>query len=357
MERTKLSSERSSERTHQPHCRYASTGYLNLCLAIGLDPAGLMREVGLDPAGLLNQDNWVPAISVDRLLEASALASGRTDIGLQLAQRRTLSNLGPLIVVLREETDIRSATNLLIRYSHTYNESLRFGVKYEGGLAQFYFGFDFGTDYEASPQSTELVLAGLCDVFRLFLGHDWIPVVCSFPHPAPADLTTHLALFGPHLKFDEPVAGISLYAAEVDIAIRESDPAILAYAQQMLSAVAEPRSDVVVNRVTRLIESLLPAGRCSTTQVAHHLGIDRRTLHRHLAVEGTTFSALLDRTRLVLVERALLSRRYSVTDIATMVGFATPTSLTRWFHTKHGLSPTGWLHVADNRPAESRSQK
>ena len=83
-----------------------------------------MRSVGLDPAGLAVQDRWIPAAAVARLLEISAVASGREDFGPRLAGFRRLGNLGPLALVIREEPDVRSVLEMLIRYEHAYNQAI-----------------------------------------------------------------------------------------------------------------------------------------------------------------------------------------------------------------------------------------
>src|SRR6185437_603076 len=100
-------------------------GYVGLARSSGLDPAALLTAVGLDIADLAVPDKWVPAAAVTHLLERSAQQSGLEDFGLRLAGLRRLATLGPLSVVLRQESDLRSALRLLTQYEHSYNEALR----------------------------------------------------------------------------------------------------------------------------------------------------------------------------------------------------------------------------------------
>jgi AraC-like DNA-binding protein len=333
------------------HARYASlTGYVEFGLSVGIDPAHLMRGAGLDPAGLAHPDRWVPAVAVARLLEESARASGCQDFGLRLAELRTFSNLGPLSVVLLEEPDVRSALTLMIRYEHTYNESLHLEVIEQDGLATIRCRLDFVKQVE-TRQSTELVLGTLCGLLREFLGEDWFPVSVSIPHSAPADLVTHTRVLGTQLAFGQPYAGLIVYRADLDTPIQDSDPGLRTYAHQVLRSLGAPRGETETERVRRLVESLLPAGRCSANQVARHLGVHRRTLHRLLDAEGTTFSAVLDETRRSLAERFLLNGRLSITDISQRLGFAAPSGMSRWFRDAYGCSPTSWLatHRAQER--------
>ena len=87
---------------------------------------------------------------------------------------------------------------------------------------------------------------------------------------------------------------------------------------------------------------LLPLGHCPVDQVAKALGVDRRTLQRQLASEGESFSGLLHSVRAGLAERYLQNRRYSLTEIADVLGFTAPSAFSRWFSQQFGMSPTQW---------------
>lgn len=45
-----------------------------------------------------------------------------------------------------------------------------------------------------------------------------------------------------------------------------------------------------IARARHILLVLLPSGQCSIDQVAQQLGVDRRTVHRRLEREGTTFT-------------------------------------------------------------------
>ena len=98
----------------------------------------------------------------------------------------------------------------------------------------------------------------------------------------------------------------------------------------------------MTGQVTQLVEMLLPLGRCSTQQVARSLGVTQRTLHRQLAAEGQSFSAIVHTTREALAERYLAADRYSLTDVSELLGFTAPSAFSRWFRQRFGVSPTQW---------------
>ncbi|EFC85342.1 AraC family transcriptional regulator [Parafrankia sp. EUN1f] len=328
----------------KPTARYASLNrYLELCqsLGIGADAARLMHDVGLDPSGLAMQDTRIPAASIVGLLENSAAASGCEVFGMRLAELRQFSSLGPLSLVLREEPDVRSAVDMLIRYEHTYNEALRLHLSERSDIAVISVGFDLGEDIPCQ-QSYDLAVGALHGILREFLGPGWRPASACFAHPAPADCEVYERFLGLIPRFEQPFSGVVLHRRDLDAPNRMSDPHLRAYAHQLLKPLGAPRDATIVEKVRAMIELFLPAGRCSATQIAQGLLMDRRTMHRHLDVFGVSFSTLVDQVRAKLAEEHLRNGRYSLTEISRLLGFAAPSGFSRWFRNEYGCSPSAW---------------
>ncbi|MEV0062299.1 AraC family transcriptional regulator [Nocardia sp. NPDC050718] len=326
----------------KPLSRYASLNdYLDLARSLGLEPARLIRDCGLDPAGFGTQDRWIPAEAVAELLERSAAESGREDFGLRMAQLRRFANLGPLSLVIREEPDVRSALRLLARHEHMYNEALHTEIIEANGVATLRVSVDVGRPAPVR-QAVELTTGVLHGLLRGFLGPTWRPIQISFSHPAPRDRATYYKMFGPHVEFDQDFDGILTYSTDLDAPNAMADPQLRTYAQRLMGRLTPTREATVTDRVRELVELLLPTGRCTVEQVARSLGVDRRTVHRRLAQDGTTFSAIVDDTRAALAERLVTHRRHSLTEVADLLGFSSVSNFSRWFRTRYGTSPRQW---------------
>ncbi|GAA3367485.1 AraC family transcriptional regulator [Streptomyces sannanensis] len=319
----------------------ALNSYVELSQSLGIDPRVLMKRVGLDPIGLAIQDRWISGVAVAQLLELSAATSHQEDFGLLLAERRRFSNLGPISLVIREEPDVRSAVELLIRHEHMYNEMLRSRLSEANGLATLKVGLEL-SEAMAARQAMELAVGAFHRVLRSFLGTRWQPVSVCFTHSAPADPATHRRIFGPVVEFDREFNGIVFYASDLNAPNTMSDPLLRTYARQYFDAIAVSRDTTVLDRVRDLIEVLLPTGRCSIEQVACSLGVDRRTVHRHLAASGETFSSVLNATRTQLAEQLVANPRRSLTEISGLLGFSAPSAFSRWFSERFGCSPRQW---------------
>ena len=96
------------------------------------------------------------------------------------------------------------------------------------------------------------------------------------------------------------------------------------------------------DKVRQLVWALLPTGRCSLEIVAQHLGIDRRTLHRHLQRDGQSFSEILDDVRCDLAIRYLTQHDRPFKELAELLGFSELSAFSRWFTRRYGCTATSW---------------
>ena len=329
--------------------RYAAlTRYDDLCAQLGVNARSLMGRHGLDVDALPRQDTWVPALAVARLLEASAAESGCETFGLRLAELRRSSSLGPLSMVLREESTVRSALDLLRRYERSYNEALRTSRTERDGTVTIRVALDFEADVQAR-QAVELALGATHRVLRDLIGEGWSAAAVFLPHPAPADRSEHERILGSRLTFDHDFAGLQVSSVNLDRAVPGADPQRRAYAEQFLRGLG-PGDATTASQVRSAVEVLLPMGRCSVDAVAADLGVDRRTLHRHLAAEGETFSRVLDAVRTDLAERFLRNGLQSLTEVSESLGFAASSGLSRWFRQRYGCTPSEWRAAAGQLP-------
>lgn len=330
----------------RPRIRTASlTGYAGLARAHGLDPDALLAGVGLDPADLAAPDSWVPAAPTARLLDTSARLSGREDFGVRLAQIRPLGALGPISVVVREEPDLRSAVQLLIRYEHAYTGILDLRLSEDEGTATIQIWLEFGEPVPVR-QALDLTAGILVGVIRSLVRSDWEPASACFSHPAPANVSEFRRLFGPRLRFDHPFTGLVVPSRELDAPVVTADASVLPYALQYLSTFDGPEATTTAARVREVVEYLLPLGRASMEEVGRLLGMAPGALRRGLAQDGESFSSVVHGTRARLAEHLLPDGRRSLTDISQLLGFGAPSGFSRWFRQQFGMTPTAWRQRA-----------
>lgn len=96
---------------------------------------------------------------------------------------------------------------------------------------------------------------------------------------------------------------------------------------------------IQVLEIRRVIARLLPAGHPTLKSVAGQLDISPRTLQRHLAKQGLTHSKLVYQVRMTRACQQLSQSDVQISEIATEVGFATPSAFSHAFQSWTGTSP------------------
>ncbi|BDH57199.1 AraC family transcriptional regulator [Tsukamurella sp. PLM1] len=336
----------TAKRSTPPLSRYAAlASYPDLARSLGADPRALMRASGLDPSGVAMQDRWVPASAVNDLLERTAQAAERDDLGLRLAELRRLSHLGPLSLVLREEPDVRSALRLLVRNERMYNEALHTRLSIADGIATIRVELELEKPAPVG-QAIDFAVGVVHAILRDLIGGGWSPLSVSFGHPPHLHRETPRRMFGGSLRYDADFSGITLYERDLDRPTTTADPQFRAYTRRIVGAVDEQAAPESTERIRELVDMLLPTGRCSADQVARSIGVDRRTVHRRLAAEGTTFTQVVDDARAALAQHLVAGRRYTFTEIASILAFSSPSNFSRWFRGRFGSTPRAWRMAA-----------
>jgi len=323
----------------------ALTDYVEVARSVGLDPYRMLDAVGLGRAALRDPDAKISAAAVRRLFEASAKAAGAEDFGLRLAERRELSNLGPLALVVREQPTVRKALDALIQYIRLHNESLLVSLHEEGDDVVISPVLRVGRPVP-TRQSVELTIGVLYRILRMLLGEAWKPRAIRFTHQAPAKLDRHRRFFRAPIEFGAEIDGLVCAARDLEAPVAAADPTMARHVQRYLDSIIERPDATLSEKVREMVAALLPSGGCSIDAVADRLGVDRRTVHRRLARQGETYSAIVDGVRTEMVARYLDNRERSLATVADLLGFSALSAFSRWFRTQFGCSVTAWRATA-----------
>lgn len=135
---------------------------------------------------------------------------------------------------------------------------------------------------------------------------------------------------------------------ESDARSPNADAKLAQYAQDFVESSLGPSPFDMSTQVHQKIVTLPGSGRCTIDAVAQTIGISRRTLHRRLEVEGSTFSNIIDAVRRELAIRYIADRRRSLAEISTLLGFSSPSVFSRWYRREFGAT------ASQRRPSKVR---
>jgi AraC-like DNA-binding protein len=324
----------------------ALTGYLDLARSVGLDPYRIVAAEGLPATCLTDPDLKVSADAVVRVLERSAKRSGMEDFGLRLAETRRLSNLGAIGLLAREQPTLRAALQVLSEHQRVQTEALSLTLEEDGEIAIYRASHVRGIP---SFQALDVVVGVTVRTVRALVGQDWRPQGVSFTHRAPGDTSTHRRVLGVTPLFEQPFTGVVMLARELDAPVVGADPETRRHMERYLAQVAGRHRVDAPAVVRALILEMLPSGQCSIQKVAARLRVHRRTLHRQLAVQDTTFARLLDEARFQLAEAHIAEGRQSLTQISELLGYSSLSAFSRWYR-RHAAAANAGSKIGGAEP-------
>lgn len=325
--------------------------YIEVATQYGLNADQMLRDVSLTRAQLADPENAVPMPAVLTLLELSARRSNCATFGLHMAQNRQLSDFGVASLLISHQRTLRDALLTTIEYRHLLNQTLILQLE-EAGKTIIVREELVAEPGQPTRQATELAVAILYRMCSALIGPSWLPRSVSFAHSAPADgdRSMYQKVFRCRVDFDSDFSGFVCNAADLDAPNPKADPAMASYARRFMDENFRPADDAVIFDVRKAIYLLMPMGRATIEQTADGLGMSVRTLQRQLDAHGLSFSSLLNDVRRELVLRYMENRRYSLQRVALLLGYAVPSSFTRWFASEFGMAPRTWRNQAASRP-------
>jgi AraC-like DNA-binding protein len=265
-----------------------------------------------------------------------------------MSEPRRLSDLGPLALAMRDAGTLREALQSASRYVCLHTDSLLLSLKETDNLAMLEIK-SLVDESAPSRQGKELAVGVFHCAIRELLGNSPDSWQVWLPHSAPKNISRHRWVFGPRVEFGHSLSGLLFARRDLDAPLPGADPVMARHVKRYLDPMLARSHSTVNERVRQLVYEQLPTGRCAAEQAASSIGMDRRTLHRHLGRFGETFSSIVDEVRSDLALRYLEERRRSLNEVALLLGFSAPSALSRWFRNRFGCSPTSWRTAERSR--------
>ncbi|CPR93577.1 Probable transcriptional regulatory protein [Mycobacteroides abscessus subsp. abscessus] len=321
------------------------TGFASLVTTHGGDPGALLVMAGVDPADAGHDDRFIPLRSAITAVETAATLLDVPDFGRQLGRRQSIDILGPVSVAARTAATVAEALDVLVTHmdSHSPAISARITTHADPELRRFEYGFLL-RPAPPQAQALELALGLTLQVLRLFLGAGYRPRAVHLPHPPLTADTEYREFFGCPPHFNEPVAGFTLHANDLQRPLNH-DPLAHRVALAYLSDTHGRRTPDIADTVSSIIRQLMPTGELSAEQVARQFGIHAKTLQRRLAAEGTTYAELVDGTRRELAQRLLTGTDLPVAQVSRQLGYAEHSVFTRACKRWFGTTPTAYRNT------------
>lgn len=309
------------------------SGLLDLVAELGADPDALRAELKLQ------RDQDPPPGAFQQALGAAARLTGREEIGLLLARRRSLETLGHLAPLVGSAPTVGEAVaQLFAMLPSSFQAGARGHVERRGAEALL-VGQVVTADPPALDQQADHLAGAAVGLIRQLTRPDWAPEAVYLVRKAPRDAAPYQRFFASPVLFGQETQIIVVRAALLDAPVARAN---LALNRELFAQAARARADGLTGQVRDHIWRALAGGGVLAAEVADELGLPLRSVQRRLAQEGTSFSALLDEARFEMARRLLRQTSLSLAEISDSLGFAEPAVFTRFFARRAGMTPSTW---------------
>jgi AraC-like DNA-binding protein len=314
--------------------------YVEVASSVGLDGWRMLRQAGIALETLEDPENRLPAGPYVRLLERSAEESGCESFALLLAARRTFASLGPLSLLLERLPNLRTAIRTCIAFQRHIADVIAIDLEEHDDTSLI--KLDLSPEFWGE-QVVDLTVGIAYQHITGASGRQWKPACVHTTRKAPDDLSVWRRMFAAPIEFEAGFNGFSCSASSLLDPLPLADEEMAHNALRLLRMLPQVSGpEPIGQKVRRTITLLLPSGRASVDQVASHLGLSARSLQRRLDDEGLQFGELLSGVRQELATAYLANSSRPVTSVASLLGYSSPSSFTRWFAGSFGVSPQLW---------------
>jgi AraC-like DNA-binding protein len=306
----------------------------------GIELGPLLKKAGLADQRIKDRGSRLPVQQQIHFLNLVADALHDEFLGFHLAQLCDLRELGLLFYVAASSETLGDALQRVARYSSITNEGISLKCV-EGDGTRMVFDY-VGVSRHSDRHQIEFSMTVLVRLWRQLTGLHLATRRARLTHRRSNGDSELAKYFGGRITFGAKADELAFARSVKDIAITSADPylneILVANCEQALSHRPKNRG-TLRSAVENAIVQLLPHGKVRASGIAARLGLSQRTLARRLALEGETFSEILESLRGDLGRQYLSDPNLSISRIAWLLGYGEVSAFTHAFKRRTGKTP------------------
>lgn len=312
-------------------------------VAVGADPAAVDRVLGFAVDQCADPDAHVSLAALARIERAAPDLTGDPAVALRMAVRCAADgDVGAIGQLAVHSPSLREALCLAVRHANVLGTGTRLALRTVADRAEL--SYHRTEAASRTIQGAELTLGEIATTLRFLAAGADIDLRADFRHERPDHAAAYAAVFGERVCFDQAEDRITFAAELLDRPPPRAQSYLFAVLREHAVTLAErvAATGAGSQLVREHIVTRLPLGPPTAEATSRALGISRQTLYRRLRAEGTSFEQLLDTTRHRLALEHLGDPRYTLHEIATLLGFAEYSSFHRAVRRWTGHNPQAY---------------
>jgi AraC-like DNA-binding protein len=305
----------------------------------GVDPVALFARAGLDLAALEDRNVRIPVLATAQVWRLAVEETRDPCFGLEVARHISPMTFQALGFAILSSRTLREVFEREVRYFRFVSDAATMSLEDRGGV------YRFAVQITASPppaaESVDAFFAVAVRLCRVLTDRSFAPLTIHLRRPAPSDPGPFARCFRSPVTFAAADDAMTLDKDTCDRPLAGANPELARASDRLVDeTLARMHRATTTERVRALLTERLPSGEPAQAEIARASGSSTRALQRRLAAEGTTYARLVDDTRRELAMAYVREARYSLTEIAYLLGFASPGTFTRAFRRWTARSPS-----------------
>ena len=318
------------------------SGFDELVTSLGLDPTEILVEAGLPANALLPEaaDLYLPIAGMEKAYAIAESKSQAFNLAARLGSRQDISTLlGVVGFVMQQCNTVGEALNELTNYFAFQVRGAYLQIVENDDQVVFAFTVEESFRLPSTKNSVEFALAAGVSIMQSLCGESWKPAFTQFMHDESKDSYRLESYFHSPIHFNQEQNAFIFQASDLERQITSANPQLNKILHGYLSHLENEFTNDTLSQVEKLIQQALSSGSCNANKVAAFMGMHRRTLHRMLSKENTTFTRVLENVRRDLASKMLLEGNVSISFIADMLCYSEPSVFSRAFKCWFGCTP------------------
>lgn len=306
-----------------------------------VDPAAIYAKAGIDVSRLDVSGARYPWASMQQLWLEAAAAAGDPCFGLTVGRNIRPTTFHALGFSWLASRTLLESLQRLVRYTRllttapvelSLEESDDKWTLSDRVMKRGIPGAD-----KISVDAFLMAIVGLC---RQASNKHFCPVEVHLRKPAGDHADAYIRNFECPVFFDSEIDSISFDKAALEAPLPGDNLELALVNDRIAEEYIEALDpNTVSTAVRKLLIELLPSGDASQQIIAKQMNRSLSTLQRQLAAEGTNYKDIREQTRRELAEQYVREGRYSLSQIAYLLGFSDQSNFSRAFRRWTGHSP------------------
>jgi AraC-like DNA-binding protein len=303
---------------------------------LGISVSRVLRQAQL-PAGVFL--DGAPSLSTEeyyRFWDAVDIEGSDPDLAVRIGRSLSVEVFNPPIFAALCSANLQAASERIAKFKPLIGPVV---LEVTSGRRSLTVAFR----WPDGPPPPRLLVAGELAFWvalaRIGTRHEVYPTAVTMRRPG-ENSEDVLAYFGTSIR-KGPLDGVTFTAEDAARPFVTEDESRWTFFEpelrRRLSDLAE--SATTVDRVQAALHETLPAGDSSINAVANQLIVSPRTLQRQLQTEGTSYQAVLTKTREKLARRYLNDKGLTTAQVAYLLAYDDANSFYRAFRRWTGVTP------------------